>query len=188
MQWSCVPPKSQKPFTLTPRHAGCECTSKWAGPHCEISASASDAKVWSKPFSGSNSSGGKSSTTVVLIVLLTLSVSALAVMGGAMYYRSNKYKRRSNRVRWGPGYSDEPSKLNLAPRRSFAEPDYPANTHISSTRDPITLLPPLHSATSSGIAVHFAGEEKADGESQPQVYIGPPRDEDGNELHSVEIL
>jgi hypothetical protein len=107
-----------------------------------------------------------------------------------MYCRNKRRTTpKDNRVRWGTGYSDEPSSLNLAPRRSFAESDYPVSTHISSTRDPMAAFHAKPRSTSSMTEGFPLSPQDADPtDSVTQVYLGPPRDEDGHVLHSVEIL
>jgi len=102
-------------------------------------------------------------------------------------YLRRRRKRRniSNHLRFISNYRDEPDRdqVNIAPRRSsYIEEPYSAEEH-SSSRDPMAShLAPKQTD------VPFSAESTDSGESQPQVYIGPPRDEDGHELHNVEII
>ena len=57
---------------------------------------------------------------------------------------------------------------------------FPANGHSSSTDPFATNLAPIQHVDDN--------DEEVEEEDKPQVYIGPPRDEDGHELHNVEIL
>ena len=90
----------------------------------------------------------------------------------------------SSNMRWATSeYKDRPTddEPNLAPRRreSSSLPsyeDYPANAHSSSTDPFATHLAPK------------APPADDDGEDQPQVYIGPPLDEDGHVLSDVNII
>ena len=93
-----------------------------------------------------------------------------------------RHKRRrddslSQNLRWASTYKDNPtSEFNLHSISGRRTSDrYAANEHASST-DPFA----------THLAPNTAAEAKED--EQPQVYIGPPRDEDGHVLHSVEIL
>jgi len=68
---------------------------------------------------------------------------------------------------------DNAPELNLAPRQRVYGYD-PVVPPSSSTDPFVTHLAPRQI-------------ERDDDEPAPQVYIGPPRDEDGHELHNVII-
>ncbi|GKY97471.1 hypothetical protein MPSEU_000705500 [Mayamaea pseudoterrestris] len=169
-------------------HAGCECPDVWTGPHCEISIAIIEAAE-----AGAGPSVGKS-FGVAVIVLATLAITALIAFGTVMYCKSRKRRRSTKtnaRLRWGgpAAYSDDNSDINLAPRQqSFYEGDYPASTHVSSTRDPMAQFGQSHAAAAASMHQGSVDDGSARSEAEPQIYIGPPRDEDGHVLHSVEIL
>ena len=128
--------------------------------------------------SGGNDSYS-STGSVFFISVLAIAVAVLSLVLATVLVRNRKRRNdsMSNGLHWGgSSYRDSP-KVNLSPRRDSnfvtKEPqvDYPPSAH-SSSRDPM--------------ATHLAPSQPA--QSQPQVYIGPPRDEDGHELHSVEIV
>ena len=79
-------------------------------------------------------------------------------------------------------YRDRPSEVNIAPARRQSEVmdnDDLYVQSISSSNAPMSMAAPV---TPNGPDLLDADDE------QPKIYIGPPRDEDGHELHNVEIL
>jgi hypothetical protein len=129
------------------------------------------------------------------ITIICISVFAIVIVSafvGAIYIRGRRrLSSRSSKTspRWG--YRDDPANVNLAPRRasmmesfarrsSFATP--PDSKH--SSRDPMaTNIAPQGPSVDSDEEDHGLHAQES-----PQVYIGPPRDEDGHELHNVEIV
>ena len=118
-------------------------------------------------------------------------VAILAVgffAGKAFVRRYRKRKDIANSLRWADGlYRDEPgggglNQVNIAPRRaSYLDETYSVKEHSSATDPMATHLAP---ATPPSVAEE---DDVADPEPEPQGYIGPPRDEDGHELHNVDI-
>jgi hypothetical protein len=134
----------------------------------EASATATTSKA------DSNSGNGVKIALLSFFVLTAVLVSLVLATG----YLKRKPRRRdmlAENIRWASDYQDTPPELNLMPRRrdSTSFQDYPANAHSSST-DPFST--------------HLAPKQVEPEEPAPQVYIGPPRDEDGHELHNVEIV
>jgi hypothetical protein len=145
-------------------------------------------------------SGDTDKGRVGLIVGITLSFVIL--IAALISYRARTTRRRfknddvGRAVEWSDSrYLDNPpEQINLAPRRvsvciendvqlphngtnNVHEDVYMASI-ASPSRDPMAtvLAPPPPQ-----------GPDKEDSQG-PQVYIGPPRDEDGHVLHSVEII
>ena len=172
-------------------HAGCACSAEWTGPHCEISVAVIQAAQADEDRSMVAHAFG-----VVVIVLAVLAIAVVAVFATVMACRNNKRRRRqsskssnnsNNRLRWGPAYSDN-DDINLAPRQSFYDAEFPATTTMSSSRDPMAHLGAAHPANNNKSRNNNAADDDDQGPPEPQIYIGPPRDEDGHVLHSVEIL
>jgi len=112
--------------------------------------------------------------------------------GSIVVRRRRKRKDFANSLRWADGlYRDEPgsgglNQVNIAPRRgSYVDEPYSASEHSSATDPMATHLAPK--TTTSAAVVVSDEDEEDEPEPQPTVYIGPPRDEDGHELHNVEI-
>jgi hypothetical protein len=77
----------------------------------------------------------------------------------------------------------EDDQVNIAPRRDsrrVIDPPGPLSPGpVSSSTDPMTM----------GLTLEPDEEpEPYHDEPELQIYIGPPRDEDGNELHIVDII
>jgi hypothetical protein len=171
------------------RHPGCNCVDGFEGQHCEISSEANvlppdvDAPVdQAIPDDGQSElqtkDGTWSSKRIFLIILLLALLSAVPL---TFYYivpyvrRRRRRKTVGNNIRWASNYQDDPAEINLAPRRSSSL----IFDQYSSSTDPfVTHLGSL-------IQTH---EEDEDEEPEPQVFIGPPRDEDGHVLHNVDII
>jgi len=134
------------------------------------------------PSTGSDSSGGSNGAMAAVLVIALLAMAIVAV------FSVNLYRRRRNKERdesmtsmlfWSSSYRDRPEDaINIAPRRSSNYDDvYLASLALSSTDPMATVLAPSKP--------EVLDEEEDD---QPQVYIGPPRDEDGHELHQVDLV
>lgn len=191
--------------TMSDSHPGCTCDEvKWTGPHCEVkiapvptpapspapsAVAASSTSAVSRDSGKQNGKRAFGIAVLVVIVCVLLSCVVLTIfrrccMGPMEYSRENvdPYARRL-RESAQEGYRDEPvDHINLAPRRSSTVTNNEEFMHLaSSSRDPfashLANAPPQNRA--------FGGGNQLDG---PQVYLGPPKDEDGNVLHSVEIL
>ena len=174
-------------------HPGCKCTDGFTGPHCELSSEAPEElpAVQASTSSAESSSGSSNGARVAAITISLLATVAAAAFFGTKYSKERNSSRTMNdNIRWASEYQDRPGEdePNLAPRRrrDSATPrggyeDYPANAHSSSTDPFATHLAPK-------TAVPSDQEDGDEEESQPQIYIGPPRDEDGHELHNVDII
>ena len=166
------------------RHPGCNCVDGFEGQHCEISANASelppevgpplDPDGQSELRTNDDSHTSKIGGIILLLVLVT--AIALSFFYVVPYIRrKRRQKSVGNNIRWATNYQDDPSEVNLAPRRSsslifdqYSSSTDPFVTHLGS-------LNPTH-------------EEDEDEEPEPQIFIGPPRDEDGHVLHNVDII
>ena len=188
---------------------GCNCTTGWSGNHCEIRTGSSSSS--SPPSSTSSSSSAAASTTPPpstrtgrqkLFIVLGALLLVLAIFvcircirrnpeedsdasRNCMYFRRRRH--RQNRYR-----DDE--QVNLAPRApqdSFVM----GNSELSSSTQPmiagLTLAPDdepglfRDDPTSGHYHDEFSPYEPDD---EPRIFIGPPRDEDGHELHNVDII
>jgi hypothetical protein len=164
-------------------HAGCFCEDGWDGPHCEIKFSRDTVASNGTPSSSSNSNDSnddsKSAARVFFTTALVLAVAVLSLVLATVLTRNRKRRNdvSSNGMHWGSSYRDSPER-NISPRREShykndgSESVYPPSSH-SSSRDPM--------------ATHLAPASQPR-QKDPEIYIGPPRDEDGHELHSVEIV
>jgi hypothetical protein len=126
---------------------------------------------------------------IFVLVISLIAIASVCSFLGREYLRNrsrNRSDNTTNQLRWATqGYRDhETPEINIAPRRSFAESPIASRQHFSSSTDPMVYAgahPDVEDAMSSFSPTN---EELA----SPQVYIGPPRDEDGHELHNVEIF
>ena len=170
------------------RHAGCGCSDEWTGPHCEISVAVIQAAQADEDRSIVTHAFG-----VAVIVLAVLAIGAVATFSTVMYCRQRRRRnaakaKNNNRLRWGPAYTDsnDDNNINLAPRQSFYDAEFPAAA-MSSSRDPMAHMGAAHPAHNIKATAAMTDDDDQ-GPPEPQIYIGPPRDEDGHVLHSVEIL
>jgi hypothetical protein len=157
-------------FSILFSPSGCLCGFGWDGPHCEINISR-DA-VASNDDSNSGARVFVTTALVLAVVVLSLVLATVLIRN-----RRRKNDAASSGTRWGSSYRDSPEH-NISPRRESSYKDkrsesvYPPSSH-SSSRDPM--------------ATHLAPTSQPR-QNDPEIYIGPPRDEDGHELHSVEIV
>lgn len=123
-----------------------------------------------------NGPSGLKISTIIILVLGAIAAIPLILIYVLPYVRRRRRQSSvGNNIRWATKYQDEPAEVNLAPRRSsslifdqYSSSTDPFVTHLSS--------------------VSQAHEEEEDDEPEPQIYIGPPRDEDGHVLHNVDII
>jgi hypothetical protein len=111
---------------------------------------------------------------IFVLALLSIAFVVSSLMAATFFMRARAPERDGSkscmqfrRRRRSKHYQDAAEQVNLAPRRETA---MRSKRVLSSWSDPMTAgltLPP---------------------DEEPEVYIGPPRDEDGNELHNVEIV
>jgi len=179
-------------------HPGCNCDEdKWTGPHCEIKVAQQTAPAPSPTTAikddGSGDNDALQVVTAIIAVLAVVSVVGFAIRHCVRNYGTSKSRMDKNALHWesnrslGGGYRDEPiNEINLSPRRDSnikaklsSEP--PSRAPAPSSRDPFAahLMAPLAPTPASNAPAPDDG---------PQVYLGPPQDEDGHVLHSVEIL
>lgn len=123
-----------------------------------------------------NGPSGLKISTIIILVLGAIAAIPLILIYVLPYVRRRRRQSSvGNNIRWATKYQDDPAEVNLAPRRSSSL----IFDQYSSSTDPfVTHL-------SSVSQVH---EEEEDDEPEPQIYIGPPRDEDGHVLHNVDII
>jgi hypothetical protein len=167
-------------FSVLCSHPGCFCENGWDGPHCEIKITR-DAVASNGATSSSNNGGdSKNAARVFFTTVLVLAVAVLSLVLATVLIRNRRRRNdaASSSSRWGSSYRDSPEH-NISPRRESSsyrnkgsESVYPPSSH-SSSRDPM--------------ATHLAPASPPR-QNDPEIYIGPPRDEDGHELHSVEIV
>jgi hypothetical protein len=196
-------------------HAGCICAEGFLGPHCELRE---DAPIRNKPrprphvettgskessSSSSSSSSSGEKRTAFHKVMLTFSVLALTTVTlllAGMYVRRKRQRNRAvtGAINWASHYLDHPSdEPNIAPRRRSTYTDVYED---SSSTDPmasahILAAQMVAQQDSSPIVSDDEDDYTAEEEetrnltnNEPQVYLGPPRDEDGHELHNVDIV
>lgn len=181
------PPVSLFPFR---RHPGCNCADGFEGPHCELRSN----YLGSSNSSSSHSGGMLGFEVVVLVVSLVAIalVASFSVLACVRRRRNRKDDELTKSLKWAAsGYRDDPSNdgPNIAPRRSsYIDDAYPVKAHSSSTDPFTTHLAPKSRLPVDEEVITGSPDVMDDPVPQPQVYIGPPRDEDGHELHNVEII
>jgi hypothetical protein len=154
-----------------------------------------------------------SPSQIFAILFSTVAIIAFAVFAGIMYRRRRMRNddQISTSLRWSGDYRDEPPKVNIAPRSQSGEiesSDVYFASIASPNRDPMaTHLAPHHRTRQALDTPHTGGivsrtrassGSSEDGspsddayfveDEEPKIFIGPPRDEDGHELHNVEIV
>jgi hypothetical protein len=170
---------------------GCGCLQGWSGPHCEI-------RIQSLLVTD-ESSGIAEWTTTKIVLVFAFFFAVVVVVCAILCLRRRRdanmddprgcmYFGRRRRAGFG---DPADQKDNLAPMRLDAQ-DLP--TVFSSSSDPITAgltLPPDDEPEP------YYDEPVEPYEDEPTelyydepvlVNIGPPRDEDGHELHNVDFI
>jgi hypothetical protein len=162
--------------------------------------------------SASRPSSTRTGFEILVLVISLIAIALVTIFSVSMYVRNRKRKekRLTNMLRWSSEYRDQPDdtdrdRINLAPRRqsslehdfvtamtpSFLGAESSSDDHLATYRTAVAHAHhgKIASATSDGIKDSSSSDHDPDEpETAPQVYIGPPRDEDGHELHNVEIL
>lgn len=166
---------------------GCDCPAGWIGPHCEIRTR-------------SDISRTKQGVQIFLLVLILTLVTA-ALIASCKYFIRNQSSshdsqdcmpfRRRRRVRALNSLDEQRS--NLAPARTPSDAA-PRTPTFSSSSDPIAAgmeLPPDDEPKDEPYD-QYQYEPEAEPDlcrDEPVLFnIGPPRDEDGNQLHNVDFV
>lgn len=191
--------------SATENEPGCTCVNEWTGPHCELKASAvagfketpvnavtptatpapirapvappvteASPPVAALPVttplssSANNGDGQVGFQVVVLIISLLAFVASVSVFA-FVFSRQRQARHKEvehaveNSTNSYPSFEEAYPSAGLSNRRPFRDPD------------------------SDAMSVNL-GLDEGGYKDLPQVFIGPPIDEDGHELHNVEIL
>jgi hypothetical protein len=149
----------------------------------------------------------KSNSYAVAFWILFVSLAT-----GLLCVLVHRYRRRrliqknaaiSSSLQWTPAYKDRASnEINIAPGSSYSDVYEEATREAfgRSSRDPmVTAVGAATSVSALQLEQKVSSpeiiEHDTDGDdfpddlrSEPKIDIGPPIDEDGNELHNVEIV
>jgi len=145
---------------------GCDCKGDWTGPHCELRISTAADMISGNHVpatiasisSSSSIDGGSIGQTSVLIVSIVAIIVSLSVVMAAITFH-----RRGCQKSFEPAVDDASITVSVVNRHPFRDPDEDAmSINLAS------VYPPYR--------------------DEPEVNIGPPKDEDGHELHIVEII
>jgi hypothetical protein len=161
---------------------GCDCSRDWTGPHCEVHV---------ESLAQDSANNAKTSVMIFLSLFVSVAAVALVLVGYSYCIRRRREDqsrscmdfrtRRQHSIR---RFVIDPNeqRANFAPKRHDAT-DPPAV--FSSNSDPMTAgltLPPDDEPES------YHDEPMESYRDEPVVVnIGPPRDEDGHELHNVDF-
>lgn len=151
--------------TTSDNEPGCSCGDQWTGPHCELKISAV-ANYISTPVNPVTPRshfepvrrGGKGIVIFAIVISIFASIVSLILAKLVLSKNCNR-----NQLSVQDPVDHASPMVSLVNRQPFRDPDEDAMS-ISFARDA-----PMH-------------------RNQPEVYMGPPIDEDGHELHNVEIL
>lgn len=199
-------------LSLTPhlsffRHPGCFCLDGYTGPHCELREAKSVFNSWD-PYSTFTGMGrvGDDSRSGFEKAVLSLSIIAIVVVAAFSTKRYQQRRRERNHavtssINWQRNYRDEPSEeINIAPKRGSVLSDDQVYEQATiqarrrSSQDPLVAAAARTNNIASAVEMVKTelalAEEDGDlaDDKDPEIYIGPPRDEDGHELHNVEIV
>jgi hypothetical protein len=139
---------------------------------------------------------------------LVISVAAIAIIAAcaASRYRRRRRKQRDNAIvtslNWSTAYKDRSDEINIAPRGESSSDVYEdavsRDVFPWSSRDSSVTHLSSSDATRTVADTHLIMTEQSfddedddfpdDLRSAPKIDIGPPIDEDGHELHNVEIV
>lgn len=159
---------------------------------------------------------GKSGFTIAVLVLSVLAIGTVLVFSATSFVRRRRQHNRAltSSLNWSPDYRDRAPEINIAPKRgSVHSPENDDSVYVRATEEahasssssfPSGRLDPLAAQQMHPLAakratvamqlmdtVHFSDVEPPDDlahDAEPKIDIGPPRDEDGHELHNVEIV
>lgn len=199
-------------FLLFRSHAGCFCDDGFLGPHCELRESTKvEGSSSNDPYAEMRSSrGADEGISVVGTIFLVIGIFALVALfaSGVRYYRRRRKQRNAvvtSSLNWSSNYRDRPQEdINIAPKRASLHVDVyerateEAYAHRNGSSSRISSAAPSLSHGSTSISPsavqllkteqHLSDDEQDDDFDAPEVDIGPPRDEDGHELHNVDIV
>eukprot|EP00977_Amphora_coffeiformis_P007193 scaffold1564_cov174-Amphora_coffeaeformis.AAC.31 len=150
------------------RHPGCNCQDGWTGDHCEILIKATDMRHENDPDTRKE----LALIFPIVVILLSLAVILLVTIKLISSYRESE-KEAPHQFLWVSGARPDVGDdqvINLAPRRdpSFDENEVVA-VKMNPNRDPVA-----HFSANKGINL--------------QMNFGPQLDDDGFQLHDVELL
>jgi hypothetical protein len=180
---------------------GCDCESGWTGPHCET-------RNYLSSESSESIEGGVdvlliSLVTALLVVVLLVLITCLLRLGKSSTNNDSSqdwmiFRRRRQRHQ----LSEDPGSRssNLAPKRCSSNIDsFPAVVSPSSSPNSVGIaLPPDEEPVpyrddpvdgfrdEPDDELNVVQEDYSDEEII--VDVGPPRDEDGHQLHNVDFL
>ena len=184
------------------RHPGCICKKGFIGDKCQFTINKSDYKNTNEGFFFTDDGKSLSGFGIFAIILLLLVVGAV----GWFFVKNCLRRRRFNRKNSGEssgliwaqkgGFKDDAAEtVNFSPHKGGYSEDYMAS-FASPSRDPMaTALAPdtMDSVYSDSSAAPLSPSSNSHSsfqitDDEPQIFIGPPTDEDGHELHNVDIL
>ena len=181
---------------LSYSHPGCICPDGFIGERCEITQNKPDAKGIGdvSPTKSRNNNG--SSLQGLGIAAIVLSVCA--VMAVVMFTVNGCIKRKRFRRRrdgetsgliWASkgGYKDSAETINFSPHKSGYSEDYMAS-FANPSRDPMATALAPDTTEADAVESDASSGGHGDSDDEPQIFIGPPTDEDGHILHSVDII
>jgi hypothetical protein len=161
------------------------CPSGWTGDHCELSNNSDEGLFYANTIDDTNDNNdhlGIGMAIVAVIVVLAI---------GLVYYRqarrasAERERTITNSIKWGSDYKDndlthrsQTTQINLAPRSMIAKSRFGRQNSTRSDRDEDAYMDAiLKTPMKTGTSI-----------DKPEIFIGPPRDEDGHELHNVNII
>jgi len=167
--------------TVNDDFPGCDCPQEWTGPHCEIHVAS---------LAQDSADVAKTSAVIFLSVFVSVVGIALVLVASSYCIRRRgdqsstcmpfRTRRQHSQRRFIIDPNDQ--RANFAPKRGSGDPPAPS---FNSSSDPMTTgltLPPDDEPEP------YQDEPMEQFRDEPVVVnIGPPRDEDGHELHNVEF-
>lgn len=198
---------------ITNRHPGCICNEGFLGPHCELRESAELPK---NPYANSLNEDDRSATeshrfyAVAFWVLLIASAMVVMFVVARAFWRRRLIERHAavtSSIQWSPAFKDRGTKnneINIAPGSTYSDlyeeafsRSTVASTGRSSLRNIHTHEPfSDHDCKQEDDDINESDEECEEEQTafsdqmhmEPRIDLGPPIDEDGHELHNVEIV
>lgn len=167
------------------------------GPHCELKESNPIPRV---TFRAEDSSGGYSDTAnqnifrvgLGIVMFMVMSVFVVVLVHTARRRRKQRFNNEvTSSLFWSSGYSDnEPQETNIAPKRaSSMYMETPNDVYTDAVQHTSRRDMSIEMQSTKSSSVSSTTEPSNDRpDDVPNLYIGPPRDEDGHELHNVEIV